>query len=373
MGNSRFVYKNGKKLRTGYTTGSCAAAAAKGAVTMLFSGEKVDRVAIDTPKGWQLNLDLKEQYLDDTRAECLIVKDAGDDPDVTDGVEVWAKARKISGSEIIITAGKGIGTVTRPGLLVPPGQPAINPVPRSMIIREIQQVLPLGCGVEVEISIPRGEEIAKKTFNPRLGITGGISVLGTTGIVEPMSEEALKDTIALELRSRSVLGEEQVVLVPGSYGERFAAQWLGISGDRIVKMSNYLGFALEKCAELGYKKALIAGHLGKLVKPAAGIFYTHSRVSDTRMEILTAHLAVLGMDTENLRRVMACNTTEEAIKLIDETDFQEVYQVIAEKCAERCESYVYGNLEIGVFLFSMKDLLAQSSKAEKILGEVKDE
>ncbi|ATW28125.1 cobalt-precorrin-5B (C(1))-methyltransferase CbiD [Candidatus Formimonas warabiya] len=373
MENSRFVYKNGKKLRTGYTTGSCAAAAAKGAARMLFSGEKIDRVEIDTPKGWKLNLDLKEACFEDTTARCSVIKDAGDDPDVTDGIEVFAQAKKIAGTDIVISAGPGIGKVTRPGLLVPVGMPAINPVPRGMIMQEVKKVLPDGAGVEIELSIPQGEEIARKTFNPRLGIVGGISVLGTTGIVEPMSEEALKDTIALELRCRQAAGKNKVILVPGSYGERFCEQWLGIPREETVKMSNYLGFALEKCAELGFKKVILAGHLAKLVKPAGGIFYTHSRVSDTRMEILTAYLAVMGMTTEYLRKIMDCITTEEALPIIDAAGFQDVYRIIAEKCAQRCGTYIYGNLDIGVVLFSMKELLAKSAQADSILGEIKNE
>lgn len=371
MSNSRYIYKGGKKLRTGFTTGSCAAAAAKAAVQMLFSGEISKTVRIDTPKGWSLNLDVCGPILDPTFACCHIIKDAGDDPDVTDGIEVHASARKTIEPGILIKGGAGIGRVTKPGLQVPVGDPAINPVPRSMIMKEAGSVLPAGAGVEIEISLPAGEALAQKTFNPRLGIEGGLSILGTTGIVEPMSEEALKETIALELSCRVAAGQEMIVLVPGSYGERFANRWLGITPDQVVKMSNYLGFALEKCAELGVRKILIAGHLGKLVKPAAGIFYTHSRVSDTRMEILTAHLACLGMEQKRLIQVMGCITTEEAIRLIDASGFQAVYQIIAEKCAERCAAYVYGNLEVGVVLFSMSDLLAKSSLADGIMEEMK--
>lgn len=372
MENSRLVYKNGKKLRTGFTTGSCAAAAAKGACAMLFSGKQLDQVDIDTPKGWPLTLKLIKTSFDAKTVSCCVVKDAGDDPDVTDKIEVFAKAKKIAGRDISITAGQGIGIVTKAGLLVPVGMPAINPVPRSMILREVGKVLPEGSGVEVEISIPKGGEIAQKTFNPRLGIVGGISVLGTTGIVEPMSEDALKDTIALELSCRKAAGQDKVLFVPGSYGERFCEQHLGIPKEKAVKISNYLGFALEKCAELGFEKVILAGHLAKLVKPAGGIFYTHSRVSDTRMEILTANLAVMGMPVENLRQIMACITTEEAMPIIDRTGYQEVYQIIAEKCAQRCEGYVYGNVELGVVLFSMKELLAKSTKADGILEEIRN-
>lgn len=373
MENSRLVYKGGKQLRTGYTTGSCAAAAAKGAVATLFSGEKLPEVDIETPKGWPLSLKLNQISFDGEEVCCSVVKDAGDDPDVTDKIEIFARAKKTSESGIFITAGLGIGRVTKEGLQVPVGMPAINPVPRAMILQEVGKVLPEGSGVEVEISIPKGVEIAKKTFNPRLGIVGGISVLGTTGIVEPMSEDALKDTIALELSIRKAAGLDQVLFVPGSYGERFAEQHLGISKERSIKISNYLGFALEKCDELGFKKVILAGHIAKLVKPAGGIFYTHSRISDTRMEILTANLAIMGMPLKGLKRIMRCITTEEAIPIIDCLGYQGVYEVIAEKCAQRCEGYVYGNVEMGVVLFSMKDLLAKSSQVDRILEEMGNE
>ncbi|MCR6544773.1 cobalt-precorrin-5B (C(1))-methyltransferase CbiD [Dehalobacterium formicoaceticum] len=373
MENSKLVYKNGKQLRTGYTTGSCAAAAAKGAVIMLLSGEAIQEVEIDTPKGWPLTLELKHISWEEDGVRCCVVKDAGDDPDVTDKIEVYAKAKKTAAQGITLSTGLGVGKVTKAGLLIPPGMPAINPVPRSMIMKEVGEVLPEDQGVEVEISIPQGVEIAKRTFNPRLGIEGGISVLGTTGIVEPMSEDALKDTVALELSCRKAAGQDKVLLVPGSYGERFCQEHFSIPKEKAVKMSNYLGFALEKCDEYGFKKVIIAGHLGKLVKPAGGIFYTHSRISDTRMEILTANLALLDMPNVHLKEIMACITTEEAIPIIDKLGYQEIYSVIAEKCAQRCEGYVYGHVEIGVILFSMKRMLAKSSKADRILEEIRHE
>lgn len=371
MTNSRFVYKNCKKLRTGYTTGSTAAAAAKAAVEMLFAGQAVAQVSIETPKGWPLCLDVQDPFLSPEEAGCHVVKDAGDDPDVTDGIAIHARAWRTAAPGIQLSAGAGIGRVTKAGLQVPVGEPAINPVPRSMILAEVAQVLPAGAGVAVEISVPTGETVAKKTYNSQLGIIGGISILGTTGIVEPMSEDALKETIALELSCRVAAGEKRIVMVPGSYGERFVQKWLGIQADQVVKMSNYLGFALEKCAELGVEEVILAGHLGKLVKPAAGIFYTHSRVSDTRMEILTAHLALMGMERGMLQRVMDCNTTEEAIVLIDQAGFQDIYGLLAEKCAQRAAAYVYGSLQVGAVLFSMHDLLAKSSQAERILEAIR--
>ena len=370
MENSTYIYKNGKKLRIGYTTGSCAAAAAKAAVKMLFTGRLVETIEIDTPKGIVLKLDVTLTSMSGTCASCYVVKDAGDDPDITNGISLHAKAKMLEIEGVQIKAGEGIGTVTRAGLPVEPGKPAINPVPMKMILEETAKVLPKGKGVEITLSIPNGEELAKRTYNPRLGIVGGLSILGTSGIVEPMSEEAIKDTIYLELRCRRLEGSSGLVLVPGNYGEDYCKNTLHISDHCIVKVSNYIGFALEKCQELGFKDILLVGHIGKLVKPAGGIFYTHSRISDTRMEILAAHLGVLGMPRELLQRVMECRTTEEALPIIEESGYQEVYSIIANRCAVRCEEYVYGGLNIGVVLFSMKKLLAKSHKAEKIREEV---
>lgn len=373
MENSRYVNKGGKMLRTGYTTGSCAAAAAKAAVKMLFTGSIPENIAIDTPKGWKLRLDVFEAVVDAGSASCCVVKDAGDDPDITDGVKVYARAERTAGHEIVIRTGKGIGMVTRAGLSVPVGKPAINPVPMSMIMTEVSSVLPEGCGVSIELSIPAGEELAKKTYNPKLGIVGGISVLGTSGIVEPMSEDAIKDTIAIELNCLREDGRKTAVLVPGNYGEDFCRKHLGIPENIIVKISNYLGFALEKCSELGFQKLLLAGHMGKLVKPAGGIFYTHSRVSDTRMEVLAAHLGVMGMKQSDLARIMECRTTEEALPIIAACGCMEVFERLAELCARRCEGYVFGSMQIGCYMFSMKELLAKSSKAASVLEEVLDE
>lgn len=371
MDNIRLIYKNGKKLRTGYTTGSCAAAVAKAAVHMLFKQCEINCIDIDTPKGWTLKLDIYSPSIKNNSSSCYVIKDAGDDPDITDGVRVYAKAEMLSYEGIEISTGKGIGIVTRDGLSVKKGNPAINPIPMEMIQKEVAQVLPKGQGVNVELSIPEGVELAKKTFNPKLGIVGGISVLGTSGIVEPMSEDAIKDTIALELSCYKNTGESSVVLVPGNYGEDFCKKQLNINVDNVIKISNYLGYALEKCVELDFQKLIIVGHIGKLVKVAGGIFYTHSRTSDTRMEILTANLGILGADTVMLRKIMDCRTTEEAIQIIDDSEYKDIYDLICEKCAIKCENYIYNSIEIGVFLFSMKRLLSKSSKANSILGDIK--
>ncbi len=368
----RYVYKNGKHLRTGYTTGSCAAAVAKAATWMLFHQEPLAKIEIDTPKGWKLELDLQDVKVTAEYAQCCVIKDSGDDPDITDGMPVYGAAEKSLSEGMEVIAGEGIGMVTIPGLSVSVGKPAINPIPMKMIHEEVDQVLPGGSGVQIKLWLPKGEELARKTFNPKLGIVEGLSILGTTGIVEPMSQEAIKDTIALELQCYREKEKDFVVLVPGNYGEQFCREHFGILKDRIIKISNYLGFALEKCAELGFRKVLLAGHIGKMIKPAGGIFYTHSRVSKTRLEIITAYLGVLGMKQADLIRVMDCKTTEEALPIIKETGFEAVYDLLVNRCEQNCEAYIYDQIQIGAVFFSMKDVLAISENAKGFLEESND-
>ncbi|MCT4598943.1 MAG: cobalt-precorrin-5B (C(1))-methyltransferase CbiD [Vallitalea sp.] len=371
MENSKYIYKGCKKLRTGYTTGSCAAAATKAAAYMIKNQKPIDKVKINTPKGYDLNLSVHKSKYNETSATCCIIKDSGDDPDITNGAEVFSTVTLRDDNIINISGGKGVGIVTKEGLQVPINQHAINPTPMKMIKQSIIDIFSDGTGVDVIISIPKGEELAKKTFNPKLGIVGGLSVLGTTGIVEPMSEDALKETIALELRLVKQKAVDYVILVPGNIGEKLVSKYIGNIDVPIVKISNYLGFALEKCAELNFNKIILAGHIGKLIKPAGGIYYTHSRVSTTRLEILTAYLGIMGMDKKHLIRVMDCITTDEADKIIREQGYEQVYNNLVNKAANNCEGYIYDNIEIGVIYFNMSDVLAVSDKVDRLIGEIK--
>jgi cobalt-precorrin-5B (C1)-methyltransferase len=372
LGNSRYIYKGCKKLRTGYTTGSCAAAATKAAAYMIKHQKLINKVKINTPKGWELNLDVHNATFHKHSASCYIIKDSGDDPDITNGVEVYAEVKLRNDNKINIIGGKGVGLVTKEGLQVPVNQYAINPTPMKMIKKSIKEIYNDDIGVDVIISIPKGVELAKKTFNPKLGVVGGLSILGTTGIVEPMSEDALKETISLELKIAKNKNSKNVILVPGNIGEKLVREYTKLNQVRIVKISNYLGFALEKCAELGFEKIIVAGHIGKLIKPAGGIYYTHNRVSSTRMEILTAYLSIMGMEKNNLIKIMECTTTDEATKIIQQTGMEEVFAILANKAATNCEGYIYDNMDIGFIYFNMTDLLAISDKVESILGEIRE-
>lgn len=368
---NKYVIKDGKKMRYGYTTGSCAAAAAKAATYMALKRTRISNIEIDTPKGWRLVLDvLGVEFLKDGSVTCYVKKDAGDDPDITNGILIGANVKITDDPKIVIKRGKGVGIVTKPGLYIPVGEPAINPVPLKMIKYEITSILPENNGAVVTISVPEGESIANKTFNPKLGILEGISILGTSGIVEPMSAEAFKESLALELKVLMQKGIHKVVLVPGNYGEDVACNYYKISKDYIVKTSNFIGFMLDRCIEANIKKVILIGHIGKLVKTSAGIFNTHSRVADARFETIGANLALLGASKEIIEEIFDCITVEGAVGIINKHGYQNIYDILCSKAEKRCNEFTKGLLEVGVIMFSMgKGVLAVGAKARKILEE----
>jgi len=354
MAFDSYVTINGKRYRRGFTTGSAAAAAAKGAAMMLFTGKEVNEVKINTPAGIELKLFLKKVEYGEDFVRVAVEKDAGDDPDVTDGLEIRALVEKIS-SGIELIGGQGVGRVTKPGLAVPVGKAAINPVPEKMIIEEVKSVLPENSGVRITIEVPRGEEVARKTFNPDLGIIGGISILGTTGIVEPMSEKAYRESLVLELRQAVAEGRERVVLVFGNYGKEMAIK-LEYQPAEIVRMSNFVGYILTECQRLEVKNIVILGHIGKLSKVAGGIFNTHSKVADARREIIAAYTAFMGGEQKIINSILKSNTTSEAVQIIVEAGLEEVFNILAARVVQRVKDYLKNDqLNIKCIIFNMEE------------------
>lgn len=366
----RYTYKNGKKLKYGYTTGSCAAAATKAAAIMLLGQKKISSVELLTPKGWLLNLEIKNIVLKEEIAVCGIEKDSGDDPDITNGMMLLASVR-LSDTDRVI-GGEGVGIVRKKGLAVGVGLPAINPVPMKMILKvidEIKSYYHYAGGLEVELIIPDGLELSKKTFNPRLGIEGGLSILGTTGIVEPMSEEAFKESLFIELKQ---LKQKAIVFAPGNYGRDYC-KTIGIDENKIIKISNFVGYMFEKACELGIEKILFVGHIGKLIKVSGGIFHTHSRVSDGRMPILCSHLLETDITVDELRLIKGANTTDEAVDMIMDYGYQAVFDEIVRHIKDRLELFVFNQLSVEVVLFSSEHGVLSETQDAHVLKEALSE
>lgn len=346
-----------KALRTGVTTGACAAAAAKAAAILLLSGSEAGQVTIATPNGAALEFTITDAELADGWAMCAVRKDAGDDPDVTNGMKIFAAVSKAEAG-IEVDGGEGVGRVTKPGLRIPVGKAAINPVPMDMIkaaIREVCGTFAYTGGIKALISVPGGTETAKKTMNGRLGIVGGLSILGTTGIVEPMSERALIETIKAEIDVRLASGRETLLITPGSYGRAFAQNTLGLDMNNAVKYANFLGETLDYICMRSVKAVTLIGHAGKLVKVAGGVMNTHSKIADCRMEIIAAHCALAGMAREAIRQIMSCATVEAAMQVMDKHGVsQSVWESIGKKIGFHLRERTRGRVNIETIVFTLE-------------------
>lgn len=363
-------------MRFGYTTGSCATAAAKASAIGLSTGNIPDEVEIDTPIGTKLRLKIYHKQLSAEEAACAVQKDAGDDPDVTNGCYVHAKVKRNFTQTIEIDGGEGVGRVTKPGLQVPVSHAAINPVPRRMIEGAVKEVIGNGCGLKIVISVPDGKALGEKTFNPKLGIIGGISIIGTTGIVRPMSEDAFKTSLLCGLDIAQGIGYETVVLVPGSLGERSILNLFNIPKDQVIQISNFVGFMLTAAGQRNFKRVILAGHPGKLAKLLRGDFQTHSAVSKPANDILIDIIeqqvqnrgqgsGVGGQKTETrlpnaiLNHLKEVSTVEGIVELLREYKHLSIMDEVAEKVETKVLEFYrdkqpFPTLEVGVILFDMK-------------------
>lgn len=367
----KYIYSGTKKLRCGYTTGSCAAAAAKAAAEALLTQHPVTTSEILTPKELKLLLTVHRCEFTEEKAFCSVIKDSGDDPDITNGIEVCAEV-SFAESGLEIAGGKGIGKVTKAGLDQPVGEYAINSVPRKMIAQALMSVAEMHeyhGGFRVVVSVPGGEEIALKTFNPRIGIVGGISIIGTTGIVEPMSSSALIDTIRTEANIRRAEGRKTLILTVGNYSERFISENLPQLAEQCVMCSNFIGDAIDIGITLGFKNILIYGHIGKMVKLGSGIMNTHSVYADGRMETLIACGVLAGVDNAVLCKMADCATTDAALDILYENgSAQAVLDVLTDRIHGYLQARTKGEAKVGAVIFSYKnDMLLKTEYADEIL------
>lgn len=361
-------------MRYGFTTGSCAAAAAKAATFMLLSGKEKNHISIITPKGLTFDATIVDITRMENAVSCAVIKDGGDDPDVTTGAHIVAK---VSYNEAFsIDGGFGVGRVTKPGLDQPVGNAAINHVPREMIekeVREVMELLDYKGGLSIIIEVPEGEELANQTFNPRLGIVGGISILGTSGVVEPMSSRALLDTIRVELSQKKALGYPIAAVSPGNYGLDFMKDTYDYDLDKSVKCSNFIGDTIDMAVELGFTKLLLTGHIGKLIKVSGGIMNTHSKEGDCRMELLSAAAIKAGADAAVCGEILEAVSTEEGVRVLQEKGYLKgAMDYAMDRIMYFLRKRGGSSIQIECMMYANQfGLLAKSEGADQMLEECK--
>ncbi len=358
-----------EKLRSGITTGTCATAAAQAAVLAVLA-QPPEVVSVRLPRGEDKIVALEyATRITKNTATAGVRKDAGDDPDITNGILIVADVELTQEAEIRLLGGEGVGVVTKPGLSIAVGEAAINPVPRRMIEEGVRSILGAARGAVIRISIPGGEKLARRTLNPSLGIEGGLSVIGTTGIVEPMSEEAFKDSLTPQIDVALALGFESLVFVPGKIGENIAVGQYELPKEAVLQTSNFIGHMLAAAQDKGVKRVLLFGHPGKLVKVAGGIFHTHNRMADGRMEIIAAYAALQQPGATVIEKILACTTTEAATDILRRQGLSEaVYAALAKRASERAQRYVFGGLEVGTVIVSMQGELLGMDECAKAIG-----
>lgn len=372
-----------KKLKSGYTTGACATACVKAALLAVLDNKNIETAEIEALNGETLKIPIKKVKKRKNSATAVVEKYSGDDPDVTNGIDICVKIKILEKNRefpqikrgyyfnnILIYGGYGVGVATKKGLQCPVGKSAINPGPLKMIENTAVEIIQeRNIRAEIIIYIPSGKEKAKKTFNEKLGVIGGLSVLGSTGILNPMSEEALKNSLYTELKVlKENRGGDFVIFSFGNHGKKYCEEH-GLNTERIIVMSNYVGFMLESAAELGFKKIFLVGHIGKAVKIAGGIYNTHSRTADCRMEIMGANAFLIGESYENIMKILKSNTVEEACEYVEK---KELFNLIADKAAQKSKEYVRDEkieCEVMLFAFSGKEL-GYSKGFYKLLNEV---
>lgn len=376
----RYVQSGMKRLRRGYTTGTCAALAAQAAARALLLGEDPVEASLTTPAGIAVRVPVEILSRDADAVACGVRKDGGDDEDATDGLLICARVAYREGEGVVVEGGEGVGIVTKPGLDQPVGAAAINQVPRRMIAEQVRAAAQEACcgkGLTATVTVPQGASVGARTFNPQLGIEGGISILGTSGIVEPRSVEALRASIEVEVRQACVLGNGRLVVTPGNYGNDFADTVPTLRDVPRAQCANFIGDALLFAARGGARELMLVGHIGKMAKVAAGVMNTHSRVADCRREVLCAHAALAGADQACARRLMDAATTDACLGILADAGLKRaVMATVAREVQRHLDRQAPDGLQVGAIVFDgdRKELF-RTDGARRILDgwEVMDE
>lgn len=325
-------------LRRGFTSGTCAQATALAAARSLVEQRRLSQVTVRLPS-LSLTLPVTELFRDQKRAAYSILKDSGDDDDITHGKEFCCEVSYSERPGVEVLGGRGVGVVTKKGLSLPIGSPAINPGPRDRIISELSILIHGKRGLRVIVSVPEGEELAKRTWNPRLGIEGGLSIIGSSGIIEPKSSDAYRRSIAVAIRVVRKAGNETIYLLSGYVGQRYASR-VGLDEQQVVLFGDHVGYSLKKATDNRFARVVLCAHIGKFAKVAAGIFDTHSKYGDARLETISAHAALQGAEQDTIRRIMDCKTAEEAASILKDKGLQRVFDSINRSILERCSLLV---------------------------------
>lgn len=359
------------EMRGGYTTGSCATAGMKAALLVIQGQTPSSKVTIESPQHTYIEVPIQSvEKLGPTKAQATVIKDGGDDPDVTHGTEVITTVDIAQGQGLLFKAGYGVGHITKKGLSLPVGEPAINPGPRKMMRFVYDDICREAGQVTVTVSVPAGQELAKKTLNQTLGVEDGISIIGTTGLVKPMSEEAFKDSLVPQLKVMKESGYQTAVLVPGRIGEELAKNVLGIPVEQLAETSNFIGFMLEQAVDIGFKQIVVIGHIGKLIKVASGSFHTHNRMSDGRLESIAAYAGIAGASTKVIQEIMDCQTTESTFPLLEKAGLaQAVFQMVADRGAMRAKRYIANEAEVGIIIADLDGHILASDALAKRIGK----
>lgn len=372
-------------MKKGFTTGTCAQAATKAACIMLTKRKPVDYVFVLTPSGKRLRISIADQKISRDFAKCSVIKDAGDDPDVTDGAKICAEVSFSDRIGVTIKGAQGVGKATLPGLAIAVGEWAINPTPRRMILEEASKFLSNENGLEVTISIPKGKELAKKTYNPKLGIIGGISILGTTGIVEPRSLDAYKQSLTLQLNILKAQGYSKAVFVLGYVGERFCKEKLKLKESSVIKIGDHIGFIIKECVnpvrskspeaitaplvrtsngvKKNIKEILLIGHIGKLIKVTCGQFNTHYSFGDRRLETIARYAEHCGANKNTSKKILQQETAEAAIAILREAGLNAVFGRIAKDAARKSRELADNKITVNCILLSLDgEVLAKTNE-----------